>query len=162
MAGPTGFWYLDGMDLFSTFAIAIRKGTAGFFQLPERKETITHTWPDQHGDDVDTSKHFFKSRDISLQLWVYADSKAEFFQKRNAFISQLIKPGLRRLQINAFESRSFYVIYKSCSAYEQAKSLRLEDGTIVHEFTLTVNEPQPQVETSDTFIVDDAGAFIIT
>jgi hypothetical protein len=164
MNGPTGYWYLDSMDVWSNFAIGIKDGTAGFLQTPEKKDSITHDWPDQHGIDVDLSKIFFKSRDIVLQCWLITETETEFWNKRNAFIQQLAKPGVRRFSISAHGGRSYYVFYKSCSAYRQVPSKTLKGiaaNMIVHEFAITLTEPSPQLETADTFIASDLGEFII-
>jgi hypothetical protein len=162
MNGPSGFWYLDGMDVWNNFAIGIKDGTAGFLQTPEKKESITHDWPDQHGVDVDLSKIFFKSRDISLRCWLITETEIEFWTKRNAFIQQLAKPGLRRISITAHGGKSYYVFYKSCSEYTQLKSLKgIASNMVVHDFTIVVTEPQPQLDPVDTFIVTDLGEFFI-
>jgi hypothetical protein len=164
MNGPSGYWYLDGMDVWTNFAIGIKEGTAGFLQHPERKESITHNWPDQNGLDIDLSKIFFKERDIILQCWLFTETETEFWTKRNAFIQQLSKPGLRRFTVTAHGGRSYYVVYKSCSAYRQipSKTLRnVPDNMIVHEFNITLTEPSPQIDATDIFIAADAGEFLI-
>jgi hypothetical protein len=165
MTGPTGYWYLDGIDIFSAFAIAIKEGTAGFLQTPERKDSIVHSWSDQNGLDVDTSKIYFKERSITLNCWLFTETETEFWQKRNAFLSQISKPGLRRLTFTSHQGRSYFVVYQSTSGYRQipARTLRnIPDNMILHEFSITVLEPSPQIEYGDTFLVADDGAFIIT
>lgn len=159
--GPSGYWFIDGNDLFSTFAIAIRSGAAGFLQMPERKESITHSWPDQHGIDIDTSKPLFKERDISLTCWLFTEDTVEFWKKHNQFVTQMMKPGLRRITIKAFNGKSYFVIYKAMNGYDQVKKLRLDNGQIVHEFILTLTEPSPQIDYDDTFISADNGEFLI-
>jgi hypothetical protein len=161
MQGPSGYWYIDGIDLFTGFAVAIKKGAALFLQMPERKESISHDWPDQHGLDIDTSKPLFKERTVTLECWLYANDKSEFWQKRNAFVAQLMKPGQRRLTIGAQSGRSYFVIYKSMSSYEQFVTFKLQDGQLVHQFSLTLLEPNPQVDYDDLFLAADNGEFII-
>lgn len=165
MTGPSGWWYLDGIDLWTAFAIAIKEGTALFLQTPERKESISHDWPDQNGLDIDTSKIFFKERTITLQCWLLAQTETEYWQKKNAFLSQIKKPGQRRLSFTSHQGRSYFVVYQSTSGYRQIKGRTLKnipDNMVVHEFNLTVLEPSPQLESGDTFIVDEDGRFIIT
>lgn len=164
MLGPSGYWYLDGMDIWNTFAIGIKEGLAGFIPLTKRKESITNNWPDQNGIDVDVSRHFFSERTVTLTCWIFTESENEFWQKREAFIQQLAKPGLRRLTVTAHQSRSYSVIFQEVGGYSQVKTKTLKnlpDNMIVHEFSITLLEPQPQVDYSDVFIAGDNGEFLI-
>lgn len=164
MNGPSGYWFIDGMDVWNTFAIAIRKGTSGFLQYSERKDSITHDWPDQNGLDIDTSKVFFKERLITLQCWLMTETEDDFWVKRKAFSTLIAKPGQRRISIAAHKNRSYMCIYKSCSEYQQVTGKALKGipaNFIVHEFNLTFLEPMPQLETSEIFIAADNGAFLI-
>jgi hypothetical protein len=165
LSGPSGYWYWDGIDLWNTFAIGIKEGTALFLQAPAKKDSIVHDWPDQNGIDVDLTKFFFKERDIVLQCWMITETEIEFWQKRNAFLSRISQTGLHRITITAHQSRSYYVYYLSCSAYRQipSKTLRnIPDNMIVHEFSITLREPEPQLENFDTFIAADDGSFLVT
>lgn len=162
MLGPSGWWYLDGMDIWNTFNIAINEGLANFIPLTRRKESITNNWPDQNGIDVDVSKHFFSERTVTLTCLVLTETENEFWQKRDAFIQQLAKPGLRRLTVTAHQSRSYFVIFQEVSNYQQVKTLKnIPDNMIAHTFTITLLEPQPQVDAGDVFLAGDNGEFLI-
>lgn len=164
MNGPSGYWYLDGLDIWNNFAIGIQDGLAQFIPLTERKESITNDWPDQDGLDVDTSSHFFKERLVTLTCWLFAESETEFWTKRDSFINQLRKPGLRRLTVKAHRGKSYFVIFKSCTNYTQVKGKALTgvpDHYIVHQFTLTLLEPGPQLDATDILIAADEGDFLV-
>ena len=164
MQGPSGFWFLDGMDIWNNFNIGIQDGLAKFIPLTKRKDSITNNWSDQNGIDVDVSRHFFSERTVSLNCWIFTESENEFWTKRNAFIQQWAKPGLRRLTVTAHQGRSYFVIFQEVSGYTQVKSHTLKnlpDNMIVHEFTITLLEPQPQADYGDVFIAADNGEFLI-
>ena len=164
MVDLSGYWFLDGIDVWKNFAIAIEKGTSDTLRYPAFKPPISHDWPDQNGIDVDLTKKFFKEREVTLQCRLVAYTESEFWLKHNAFIQLWAKPGLRRLSIKSHGGRSYYVYYQDCSNYKQinAKALKgIDDNMIVHEFNLRIIEPSPQLETSDTFIAADDGAFLI-
>lgn len=163
MLGPSGYWYLDGMDVWNNFAVAIGEGLAKFIPLTKRKESITNNWPDQNGIDVDVSKHYFSERTVTLTCWLVC-TESEFWAKQQAFIQQLSKPGLRRLTVTAHGGRSYYVLFQEVGSYTQVKGhgLRnLPDNVVVHEFSITFLEPQPQVDYGDVFIAADGGEFLI-
>jgi hypothetical protein len=160
---PMNKWYLDGMDFWSIFSIAIVTGTADFLKFAAKKPSLQHDWSDQNGIDIDLSKVFFKERNIALNCVFITETETDFWNKRNLFIQQLAKPGVRRITVTAHQGRSYFVFYQECSAYTQIKNLKgIPDNLVAHQFTIMVTEPQPQIEYGDTFIVDDAGAFIIT
>jgi len=151
-----------------TYNLAIQKGTADFLQYAPSKEAITNDWPDQHGVDIDTTKKFFKERTITLRIWGITETEDEFWLKHNAFIVELMKPGTSRVTITGHQSRSYFCLFKSCSSYEQiaTKTLRnIPEHLIIHQFTLVLLEPQPQLGDGanlDTFIAGDNGDFLIT
>ena len=162
--GPIGWWYVNGHDLFLNYSLAIREGTAGFLQYPAKKESIINDWWDATGIDIDLTKKFFKERAITLRMWGITETENDFWMKHNAFIAELAKPGSTRITITAFQSRSYFVYFSECSGYTQIKGSTLRnipEHMIVHEFNLTVIEPQPQIGNSDTFIAADNGEFLI-
>jgi len=165
--GPFGYWYLNGHDIWLNYNLAIKKGTADFLQYAPSKDVITNDWPDQHGLDIDTTSKHFKERTITLQMWGITETEDEFWLKHDAFITELMKPGTSRITITAFQSRSYFVIFKSCSNYEQVpkNTLRnIPEHLIVHQFSLVLLEPQPQLGDGanlDTFIAADNGEFLI-
>jgi hypothetical protein len=162
MNGPKGMWYIDGIDIWLNFAVAISNGLAKFLPLTRRKDSISHDWPAQHGLDVDVSKHFFSERTVTMNCFLITETESEFWTKRNAFIQQLAKPGFRRLTVTAHGGRSYFVIFQEVSEYVQRKNLKnIPANKVVHEFSITVMEPSPQLDYTDTFIASDNGEFLI-
>lgn len=163
-AALKGLWYLDGMDLFETFGFGIEKGSADLLRYPPKKESITHDWLDQHGVEVDLSKVFFAPRDISLQCFMMAEDETTFWNNHDAFIAQITKPNLHRLELTAHGNRQYMVYYKECANYTQLVPVRGIAGSrfIGHRFTLNLVEPEPNVKAVTIALVDDAGRFIVT
>lgn len=157
---PSGFYYIDGKDLGSTFGMFIESGTDDFLKMPKRKDSITHDWQDSNGIEIDTSRVFFEPRDIQLKLGIIATSRDDFWKQHNSFLAQIAQPGLRRLTITEHD-RSYFVIYKECVSYE--RFTRLKDvNKIGCKFTITITELNPEVDYSQVFIVDEEGRFLVT
>ena len=160
----SGLWFFDGIDIWKNFAVLIEKGTANFLAPPPAKESTVHDWGDSDGVEVDLSRGFFNQRDIPLQCAIAANTEEEFWIKRNAFLSQLRKPNLRRLTITAHGQKSYYVYYKSCSNYTGVKTLRGtgDEKLVLYQFNLLLNEPEPKMDNSNVYLVTEDGKFIIT
>lgn len=161
---PSGLYFIDGADLALTYNIFVEDGSADFLKYPARKQTIEHDWKDSNGIDVDLSRIFLKERTGTLNVVIVTETEADYFTKHTAFITQLAQPGLRRLQVTAHGQRSYYLCYQDCTAYKQIIPLKGSDmeGMIVHRFSIQLMEPEPKLDASDVFIVDENGRFLIT
>lgn len=165
MVDLSGFYYIDGIDLWQAYGLIIQLGSADFLRFPAAKAAISHDWPDQNGIDVDLSKVYLQARTGTLQCVMVADSEAQFFQKHQALLARLVQPGLRRLSITAHGGRSYYVYYKECTTYQQLPGGKLNGlgaSGVLHSFGLTFTETNPTIDGKDTHIIADDGAFIIT
>lgn len=168
MADVSGYYWIDGIDLWIAFGMIIEKGSTEFLLLPKKKDSITHDWKDTHGIDTDLSKIVLDQREGTLQMAIIADSEEDFWIKHDSFIATLMKPGTRRLQIKAHQNRSYYIYYKSPGNYTQIKKLTGKDedffgpNKVMAKFSINVIEPGPQVNNSLVYIVDSAGRFIVT
>jgi hypothetical protein len=164
----TGLYYMDGMDLWTSFNIIIEKGTTEFLRKAPKKEGITHDWPDAHGIDTDVSQIFLAAREGTLNLAIIVDSEADFWVKHDLFFNTLLKPGLRRLEITAHQSKSYFIHYKSTGQYTQVQALTGKDealfgpNKVSAKFSITVVEPMPQINNGPTIIITHTGQAIIT
>lgn len=153
-----GLIRIDAIDIWEAYGMFVMSGTNDLLKMPARKEPITHDWQDSNGLDVDTSRVFFEARDISLKMGFKSGNLTDFWDKYTKFLSLMAKPYLRRLEIVEF-GKSYFVYYKSCSDYKRYKKV-VNDS--ICEFTLVLSEPNPQIDSSPTFIIDEAGRFLIT
>jgi hypothetical protein len=156
-----GKYSIDGKDFYTNYKIAIKRAPDELLRLPRRKDSITHDWGDSDGKEVDLSKPFFESRDFTLECIFIVNTKAEFWDNRDAFMAEWRKPGTRRFYVDSFQ-RSFFVYYKDCSKFERFTKMR--DGKIVCELNLLLNEPQPQGSGGGSIsnrLVDQTGNYLI-
>lgn len=163
MTSLSGLWLIDGIDLYDVFKLFIEEGSADFLKFAPKKSSIEHDWQDANGRDVDLSRIFFDQREGTLNMAIIATDKDDFFEKQQNFISQMIQPGLRRLTLASHGERSYYIYYKECSKYTAVKPLNGEnEGLYAYRFSLQVVEPEPQVDASHVFLIDEEGHYIIT
>lgn len=159
-----GLWFIDGIDLYLTFKVVVETGSADWLKPPPRKESIEHDWKDSHGKEIDTERFFFDSREGVLNMALVADSEEEFREKLDHFVSHLTQPGKRRFSLKAHGERSYYIIYKETNNFTALKPLRGSDmeGKVVYRFSMVFVEPEPQIDNSHTFLIDEEGRFLIT
>jgi hypothetical protein len=163
MTDLSGRWYIDGIDIFTTFGVFIEEGSADFLKYPPKKDGIEHDWKDANGREVDLSRFFFDQREGVLNMAIICTNATDFWTKHDQFISQMIQPALRRLSLASHGDRSYYVYYKECNNYSAIKPLTGDDaGLFAHRFSMVVVEPEPQVDASHQYLVDEEGHFIIT
>jgi hypothetical protein len=160
----TGYVFIDGIDLWTAFNIMVEEGSAEFLRWPPKKESISHNWKDRNGIDVDLSRFFFSERQGSLRMGMIADNEDSFWQKHEQLIATLTQPGTRRLEFKSHGSRSYFVYYKECNSWTQVKALKGDGGVniVAAKFAMTIVEPEPQIDPSNIYIVDEEGRFLIT
>lgn len=159
----SGFYYIDGKDLWTAYNVFVESGSDDFLQYPGKKESITHDWMDSNGVDVDLSRYFLEPRDITLRCAIIVDTPDQFWQKYTGFIADLTQPGTRRIEVAEFGSRSFNVHYKQCSDFTRFTRLKDEETIkVACKFTMVLVEPVPQLDNGNVFIVDEDGRFLVT
>ena len=153
-------YYLDGLSLFDYFGVGVESGSSDLLKPPDRKDSISHDWMDENGIDIDLSRVFLQSREATFQMFIIANDEADFWNKYNAFISYLQKPGTRRLTISEF-SKDFFVFYKSCKTFDRFTRIK-DSGKVACKFTLVLIEKDPTAAQAPTFLIEETGRFIIT
>lgn len=153
-----GKYLIDSIDFWVAYNMFVSDGVDNFLRYAKRKDSITHDWMDSNGIDVDLSRVFFQSREIPLEICFIA-KKEDFLPKYTLFIAQWAKPWTHRLEITSL-GQSFFVYYKECTAF--TKYTKIENDLVMCKFTITVVEPEPNIDTSHTYIIDDIGRYIIT
>jgi len=164
MRDVSGYFFIDGIDLFTTFGMIIEEGSADFLKYPPKKAGIEHDWMDANGREVDLSRIFFDQREGVLNMAIFATTEDEFWTRHNQFISQMIQPGTHRLTLKSHGERSYYIYYKECNNYKKGKPLtgNGEANLVAYRFSIVVVEPEPQVDSSHVFLVAEDNVFIIT
>lgn len=158
--GAAGKYYLDAIDIWVAFKMFVSNGSDDLLRYPKKKDSITHDWMDSNGIDVDLSRIFFEPRTVNLEIKAVASSEEEFWRSYTQFIAQWAKPWAHRLEIAEF-SRSFFVYYKDCTNVERLTRIK-RTNLIGWQFTLIVEEPEPVIDNTDTYILAEEGLFLIT
>lgn len=154
-------YFLDGIDLWLGYRVGVESGSDDFLRMPKKKEGIQHDWQDENGLDVDLSRIFLEAKEVELKCHILAPTEADFWISYDALLATLTKPGVRRLTITEF-GRDFYVFYKSCEIYTRFTRL-LDSNLVACKFTLKLMEKNPTASAlPPSFLVDEAGRFIIT
>lgn len=160
----SGNWWINGVDVWQAFNIAISEGSANLLRYPPKKEGIVHDWSDQNGKDYDLSHIFFDERTSTLKLYVLGVDEQNFWGKHDGFISLITQPGLHRLSLKSHGARNYYFFYKECNSYQQNITLKgIPTNVIAHTFSVTIVEPNPN-PTGDAaqYIIDETGRFLIS
>lgn len=160
----SGLWFIDGIDLWTKFSLALEEGSADFLKFPPKKASTEHDWEDSNGVDIDLSRFFFQQREGVLQFAIFATTEADFWKKHDEFIFMFTQPGLRRFEMASHSNRSYYIYYKECNNYNQVKAITGKGGTykIAHRFSMVVVEPNPRQDPQNLYVVDEDGHFFIT
>lgn len=164
MTDATGYFFLDGIDMWATFGVFIEEGSSDFLRYAPKKESIQHDWQDANGIEVDLSRIFFGPRDVILNCAIIVNTEEEFWEKHGFLISQLIQPELHRLSFKSHGERSYYVYYKECNNYKSVVPIKGDGlaGIKAYKFSLVLVEPEPQVDSSHVFLVTEDNVFLIT
>lgn len=160
-----GYWFIDGIDIWSAFSMVLEEGSADFLKFPPRKASTEHDWKDSNGVQVDLSRFFFQKREGVLNFLMFAETEAEFWQKYESFIATMTQPGLRRLELKSHNNRSYYIHYQETNNWSQIKNLKGEWADtykIIQKFSMVVVEPEPQVDSSNVYLVTEDNKFIIS
>lgn len=156
----SGKYYLDSIDVWNAYGLIVSSGIDDFLKFPERKESITHDWLDRDGIDVDLTETFLKEKDISLDIAIIADNETDFWDKYEKLLNHLRRPGARRIEVTQL-SRSFFVFYKNCSSFTALTKIRNENK-IACKFTLVLTENEPSINSTNVYLTDEEGRFIVT
>ena len=157
-------YQIDGIDLWTYYGITLEKGSLDdFLKYARRKESITHNWKDEDGLDTDLSRVFLDAREISVNCFIIADNESDFWLHYNQFLTLLRKPGTRRFSVVVF-NQDYNLYYKECNIYQKLTAFRNRAGEmkLFCRFRLTMVEQKPEFSNEPTYIIDEAGRFLIT
>lgn len=131
---------LDGLPLIPTYNTYV-EASAGILDRPKRKQTLSHSWPEYHGQTIDLAANIVEPRTITLNCWMPARDRIHFEWQWNDLIQHLAQPGLHRLQLDIHPNHPLcYDIYLADSL---AITKQWRESLMVGKFTLKLAEPQP-------------------
>lgn len=158
---PANRFFINGKDFWNIYSVIVESGSDGFLKYPSAKKTITRDWADANGLDVDVSKFYFNSRNITLNCAFVVNTEEEFHLKQEAFFNEWMKPGLKRIEVTEYGLRSYYCIYVDNGDYDRITGIK-NVNKIGIKFTLNITELEPQYNPLNIFIVTEDNRFLIT
>ena len=100
---------LDGVN-FSTLHAQVESAT-GFLDLPERKASLSFSWPDEHGLDIDLGQVRLAERKCSLSLIVKGSTYNDLASNVKAFLNALNTTGYHYLKLCGVDG--IFLVYTS-------------------------------------------------
>jgi hypothetical protein len=134
-----GKCYIDGVDIYTTYGVVLEKseGTLAPLQL---KDPVTHSWPDEHGDDVYLDKVYLQPREITLKCAIVATSASGYVTALKNFFNALVAPKYRYLKL-ANINKGYLVYLKE--ATDVTRITRMTGNPVIGRFTIRLYEPHP-------------------
>lgn len=135
-------YYLNEKNIKADFGIYV-SASSGVLDMPKLKETNSQNWREYHGTVVDLDAPRMEDREIILDCFVNAESQLSFIQKINAFYSEFLKSGFKRLrvEIDAMQKPLIFDVYLK-DGIKVTK--QWTEGQQVGKFQIKLIEPNPQ------------------
>jgi hypothetical protein len=99
---------INGINIFTEYDIAI-ESKQGFLDMPKRKPHITHSWDDEDGIEIEDTKYYFTSRELTINGVLKSDTATDFINKLEAFETELASKNKHHLQFN--DLSKVYLVY---------------------------------------------------
>lgn len=91
--------YFDNKDVFDDFGVFLISHD-GLFDPLELKKPLSHSWEDEHGEDVYLDEVYFEQRKFSIEIGIKASSASSFKENLHDFYAWLQSAGLCQLRID--------------------------------------------------------------
>jgi len=135
MGAASNLNYLDGLDLFDTYAVTV-KNIDAFLGLHKPKELLNHNWPDEPGRDYDVSQPRIPDiKEITLKC-AFICSLEEYKTKSEAFMNAICAPGYRQWTV-VFQNTTYSVLYNG-SSDPQYLGGKANANKVILEFNLAL------------------------
>lgn len=130
---------IDGKDLYTEYGIGVEK-ISGHIDLLKPKQRVSHSWADEHGEDISLARAYFEPREIVLNLYIKVSTSSDFISKMKAFLAILSTAGLKKLAL-AHINKVYLVYFKDSGQFQMVSSWN--SSRIIGRFSLTLVEPNP-------------------
>lgn len=104
-----GLYTVDGVD-FGDFGVHQDGEIGEILKYPDVKP------PFDDGRSYHLDARIISHKEVTIKLWMHADSQSEFVRNYQAFYNAFAKPGLRRLYIKEINGTT-EAYYTDCSSY---------------------------------------------
>jgi hypothetical protein len=138
----TGELTIDTIDIWTTYGAFLLKGGYNELMRPsKRKASLSNSWPEQDGIEVDLSAPKFEDKDVDLSFILSASSEAEWWTRYNAFFALLKGAGTRSMYVKEL-NKTILLYYKEAPSYEQLTKIK-GTSTVAARFTIKFCVPSP-------------------
>ena len=159
---PTGFkqngYELDGIDL-SRFGVYVLDGTDRNLQkAPNVRENLKVNVATRPGVIYDDEAVFYKTKDVAMKLFIYAENIAQVWERWYSFFTALLKPELRNLyNDNTLEEYNCYYKSNSVTRFDIRRN-----GRVWCEFTVTLTFPNSRPDGNYCVLATEDSEVVIT
>lgn len=128
---------LDDID-FSCFGVYVLDGTDQIIQkAPNVRENLKISISNRPGVIYDDKAVFYKTKDVAMKLFIYADNIVQFWERWYSLFTALLKPELHKLHCgNISEEYNCYYKSNTVSRFDIRRN-----GRVWCEFTVTLAFP---------------------
>ena len=154
-----GRWLMNGVDISDTYGVYLKKGAYdALMNYPSMKEYMTEDVREENGERILFSMPRTGAMDVTIPVYLVADSRSEWFTRYEGFLRFLVNAGIMTLHLN-MHNRNYRMIYQSC---EVLKSLRRQQGRMYSEIDLVFRIPDTHNVTYDDVLLSEGGTEILT
>jgi hypothetical protein len=130
---------LNGLDFYTQYSVGVTS-IKGHLDMPNPKKRISKSWDDENGEDVYVGKSYFEAREITMELFIQAATKALFVSKIKVFFDAIRANGLQALTLGNIP-KTFLVYYKDSD--EMVRLSIWNDTLMIGKFKVRFVEPNP-------------------
>lgn len=154
MARLSGYYIMDGIDLYDTYNCVIGKGSyASILQYPKRKEPRKNDWFELDGVEVDLSESFYESTDVTLKFIMYHRDKFTLLSNIKSVENLLTSAGNRTFNLQGINKSSIILRYESSSNTSTNITRELNMYVFETDVKLCCDNPQDLIKTTNTSFI---------
>ena len=135
----TGGW----ADAYTTWGLSLSQtGLSRLMTPAPNKSAVTNKNIISHGASVVQNTFYKDVRQISLEVHITAPTIEDFMERYAAFCAQVLDAGYIRMKTSYQPDVVYHFLYLDCTQFA-------EYGRRMAKFTLTLEEPHPEVRTDN-------------
>lgn len=115
-----GELYINGQDAWLTWGAFLDDASISALMTPAAtKEFVKNNSRLEHGTRYITTNPKLKERDLTLNLQIFAPTRAEFYTRYNNFCTQVLATGLLNITTRFQPDVCYKCIYENCTQWKQ-------------------------------------------
>lgn len=150
-------YIVSGINLKEIFGVSIKNGVNAMLALPDRKQSLSHDFPEEDGIDIDLSNPTFSARDFTFNCILEGDTVEELTSRYLGLFTLLKQEGTYSIY-NDFINITINVFYQKQGNLSDIQ--RTSAGYAI-TFDLTFGEADPNTNLPTVYLVDDLNRFLV-